>query len=640
MANQVFDQLIDQLKTAHLRAVFLWDGPSSWWQAALAEFTGSLSPSLSLGGEGHVEVTRYRDYLGQSYQQVVLDLSTGMNYDALAALHGTVAGGGCMHVILPASSPSTRRLRATAAGFETLLQLTPVDNIQSKLQTLLKAVAKYPERGRPAKPTEQQRAVITELLEHTNTPNILVADRGRGKSTAAGLAIHQLLQQEAAPNVVVTAPRRQAATTLLEHAGSTSHKLAFVAWDTLLRDNLNYTNQLLVIDEAGALPQHALKRLLAKFQVWIMTTTVDGYEGSGRGFAIRLQQQVTQTMNGRSHTLTEPMRWAANDPAELWLRTALLMNSSMHENQTTDVSTLQLQLCHASSLTERQLTDCFALLMEAHYQSSPNDLRLLLDDPQQQLLLALSQQQCIAVVWLSTEGPLPQSLHQPIVSGQRRPPGNLLPQSLAYHLQIPQVLAHKWLRVVRIVVDENQRQRGIGLRLLHECAAVAEATQCVALGTSFGGTNQLLKFWRAAGFSLVRQSHKLNMASGYAAVTMLKPLQPFTGELESLAVASELAQAERVWRQQSEPAVVPDFISHELVALLQRQLTAFVAGSLNLADIQFSLVLWAKFGGQLPASLQQLLRQPAPLADLAKHAGYNSQAELAKALRAHLQKLL
>lgn len=83
-----------------------------------------------------------------------------------------------------------------------------------------------------------------------------------------------------------------------------------------------------------------------------------------------------------------------------------------------------------------------------------------------------------------------------------------------------------------------------------------------------------------------------------------------------------------------------DFISHELVALLQRQLTAFVAGSLNLADIQFSLVLWAKFGGQLPASLQQLLRQPAPLADLAKHAGYNSQAELAKALRAHLQKLL
>src|SRR5690554_7710742 len=43
---------------------------------------------------------------------------------------------------------------------------------------------------------------------------------------------------------------------------------------------------------------------------------------------------------------------------------------------------------HASQLSEAELTDVIGLLLEAHYQSSPNDLRLLLDDPHQQLLLA------------------------------------------------------------------------------------------------------------------------------------------------------------------------------------------------------------------------------------------------------------
>ncbi|MEX1220936.1 MAG: GNAT family N-acetyltransferase [Idiomarina sp.] len=639
MANEVFQQLIEKLKTAHLRAVFLWDGPPQWWQTALADFSANLSPSLRLGGAANAEVTRYRDYLGESYQEVVLDLSAGMNYDALAALHGTVTGGGCLHVILQASSPSSQRLTASAEAFATVQHLTPTENIHSQLETMLQAVNDYPTRSYPAKPSEQQSAVIDALIKNIETPNLLIADRGRGKSTAAGLAIRQLLQQNTAAStdrkVVVTAPRRRAAATLLEHAGAQSNQLTFVAWDRLLRDNLNHANELLVIDEAGAIPQHILKQLLAKFTVWIMTTTVDGYEGSGRGFAIRLQREVTETMAGKSLTLTEPLRWAPADPAEQWLATALLMNSQPPATPPATTESLSLQHCHASELSEQQLTDCFALLMEAHYQSSPNDLRLLLDDSQQQLLLALHEQQCVGAVWLASEGPLPTTLHQPIVSGQRRPPGNLLPQTLAYHFQLAEVLAHKWLRIVRIVVPQNLRQRGVATRLLRDCERVAEQTGCVALGTSFGGTSELVAFWQKAGYQLVRQSQKLNMASGYASATMLKPLQPFAGELSPLNTAAKLAQAERQWRDQGALTSSSD---SDLVLLLERQLTAFIKGSVTLPDIQFSVALWGQITGRLPAALQQCLQQPIALAEVAKQAGLQSQAELSQALRAHLQK--
>lgn len=641
MANEVFLQLIEKLKTAHLRAVFLWDGLPQWRQTALADLSANLSPCLRLGGAGNAEVTRYRDYLGESYQEVILDLSAGMNYDALAALHGTVTGGGCLHVILPAASPSSQRLIGWAEKFATVLHLTPTDSIHTQLETMLAAVAQYPDRRHPDKPSEPQRAVIDALIKNIQTPNLLVADRGRGKSTAAGLAIRKLLQQNTGAStdlkVVVTAPRRRAAATLLEHAGTQSSQLTFVAWDRLLRDQLRHTNELLVIDEAGAIPQHILKQLLAKFNVWIMTTTVDGYEGSGRGFAIRLQREVTQSMAGKSLSLTEPLRWAPGDPAEQWLANALLMNSQVLATPPAEVQKLSLQHCHASELSEQQLTDCFALLMEAHYQSSPNDLRLLLDDTDQQLLLAVHEHKCIGVVWLATEGPLPAELHQPIVSGQRRPPGNLLPQTLAYHFQLAEVLAHKWLRVVRIVVPEHLRQRGIATSLLNECERIAEQADCLALGTSFGGTTDLLEFWQKAGYQLVRQSQKLNMASGYAAVTMLKPLQPFAGELTLLSTAAELAQAERQWRYRG---ALISTISTDLLQLLERQLAAFINGSVTLPDIQFSIILWAQVTGRLPLVLQQSLQQPIALAEVAKLAGLQSQAELSETLRGLLQKQL
>jgi len=675
---QLVAQLQSGLKTAHLRAVFLFQcslmgggdtAPADSHTHATSSLTANIQQlsqgytnQLSLGSASGVAepipIHRYRDYLGATYAFVHLHFDHDLNYDALAAVAGTLAGGGILCITLPVGAaelkPSLQRLHSHANEFPLVQAVTSEQGFIDALRQMLHDLSEKPAPTTTAiaYPTLAQQRIIDALLaalpqeqrQQPCVPQLLLADRGRGKSTCAGLAVNAALPS--GRRFLVTAPRKSSAMTLIQAAGGESAQVRFVAWDKLLSSKQKTPDEYLLIDEAGAIPQHILQQLLSRFQVWVITTTVDGYEGAGRGFAIRLQRQLEEQYATKSHQLTQPLRWHATDQLEPWLKQALLMQSAATPADDCKVvlsdtppppADTMIHETHASELDPAALESVFKLLTDAHYQTSPNDLKLLLDDPKQRLLLVYQHTTCTAVAWLSHEGPLSADLHTAITRGERRPAGNLLPQSLAYFSQCEAALNHAWLRVVRIAVKTSHRRQHLGTQLLTRAYEIAQGTGCVGLGTVFGGDDTLLRFWQASGFQLLRQSSKINMASGYAAVTMVKFIDPNPQpDLAILDAAQTFAAQERQWRQSR---VLPSTIPADSQFFSQHLVASFRAGILPFDVCHFALLIFAQGDCPVsfPKSLRTALEQPNTAAEVAKQGGYESQKALLKTLRSLLK---
>ena len=136
---------------------------------------------------------------------------------------------------------------------------------------------------------------------HRKRPLVLTADRGRGKSSTLGIAAAQLLVERHGLDIIVTAPSVKAIEPVFSHAiqrlevievVNATHirhqggSLRFVAPDDLLKSKPDC--DLLLVDEAAAIPIPMLKSMVGIYHRMVFSTTVHGYEGSGRGFGIKL----------------------------------------------------------------------------------------------------------------------------------------------------------------------------------------------------------------------------------------------------------------------------------------------------------------------------------------------------------------
>ncbi|CAI8153210.1 MAG: tRNA(Met) cytidine acetyltransferase TmcA [Pseudidiomarina mangrovi] len=445
---------------------------------------------------------RYRDYLGANNSLVVLNFQHSIHADALAALAGTITAGGLLIINLPRHVTAfTERLLRLAQRFAWVVPIAH----QSALEQAYHRLSQRPIQAllEPTFPTAMQQQIISAMLNQTQSLHLLMADRGRGKSTTLGAALAQYSGPE---RLIVTAPRRSQVEGLLKQADG---RAEFIAWERLLE--LPSTDLRLVIDEAAGLPIHILQQLCQRFQVWGLATTVEGYEGCGRGFVIRFLAWLSQQQGYVQHQLQQALRWRTPDDCEDWLEQLLCLR--------TVANTLNWQdgyhWLHASELNDEQLQQVMQLLLEAHYQSSPNDLRLLLDDERQKLLLHCHQGALVGLVWVAQEGPIAADLHRGIIAGTRRPAGDLLPQALAYNWQQTAPLQWRWWRIVRIAVNDTSRRQGHGSALLAQIHQLALQHQIDALGSSFGAAAEVLAFWQANQFTLVHRGQKRQMASGY-----------------------------------------------------------------------------------------------------------------------------
>lgn len=393
--------------------------------------------------------------------------------------------------------------------------------------------------------TEHQQQAVQAILNvvsgHRRRPLVLTADRGRGKSAALGIAAAQLFKQNK-QQLIITAPTPETAGTALWHfqqsVPATAHSvLRFVPVDELLL-TLPATD-LLLVDEAAAIPTPQLKRLLQHYSRIVFASTEHGYEGTGRGFQLRFQHYLQQNAPGwRKLHLQQPVRYQQNDPLEQLIFNSFLLNSELPK--ITSAPSQAVVNCYQADdwlQQPQKLRQVFSLLCFAHYQTQVTDLAALLDNPKLVVYTLEQQGQLLACALISYEGELQQTLAQQIYQGERRVQGHLLAQSLAFHLAQPELATLALPRLMRIAVHPACQLQGWGSYLIRQIATDLKQQNYPFWGTSFGATAGLLHFWYKAGFQPVRLGITADKASGEHSLLMLAALNSHHGIIGQLQQA-------------------------------------------------------------------------------------------------------
>ncbi|TKY84306.1 GNAT family N-acetyltransferase [Pectobacterium polonicum] len=490
-------------------------------------------PSLS--------ASRVRTLLGREFLHAVFDARSGVDVEALAMLSGTLQAGSWLIMLVPSwqswpTLPDEDSLRwseqqqpiATPHFIQHFQrQLLADEDVVLWQQGLELTVRPLAERvywqSVNGEPTVRQQHILHELSAAESGIFVITAPRGRGKSTLAGM-----LTQRSRGTCWLTAPSRVATDILHQHARADAQ---FWAPDALLAHcRLHGVSDIdwLLIDEAAAIPSSLLAALLPYFPRILMTTTVQGYEGTGRGFLLKFCASLPQW---RAFTLDDPLRWAVNDPLERVLDQALLFNEPTSFHSPLHPVAGSLALPSLDIRTERaadwlthpeRLAGCYALLCSAHYRTSPLDLRRLMDAPGMHIASAQVAGEMCGVLWLVEEGGLSASLAHEVWAGRRRPRGNLVAQSLAAHAGLWNAPTLRARRISRIAVASSSRRQGIGRALIAEQTREAQQQALDYLSVSFGYQPALWAFWQSCGFQLVRIGSHLEASSGcYSAMAIL-----------------------------------------------------------------------------------------------------------------------
>ena len=420
---------------------------------------------------------------------------------------------------------------------------------------------RFPEEVYGACRSGDQRDAVhaCERLSEAGTAVVLDADRGRGKSSAAGLAAAAFARSGA--SVLVTAPSYRNAAELLERAaealasmdgsfedgrgGDTRPFLRTDDGEVRFRPPANATTSsadVLFVDEAAAIPVRTLRELLPVAPSACFATTVRGYEGSGRGFDIRFRESLEASHDVTACHLSEPIRYAPADPIEVWLFHALLLDSTpppgdLFEGTAASDAAYERLDRDRLAANESLLRELFGLLVRAHYRTQPDDLARLLDAPDVSVRALTVDGHPVSAALLAREGGLDAGTRRVAYEGDRIS-GNLIPDLLTSQLRDPEAAAPVGVRVVRIVTHHAVRSAGFGSRLLAELDAEfgAEGSPNASpsvdyLGVSYGATPSLLRFWSSNGYRTVHLSTTRNDASGEHSAVMLRPLSDAGSDL-------------------------------------------------------------------------------------------------------------
>ncbi|MDS0299240.1 GNAT family N-acetyltransferase [Halogeometricum sp. S1BR25-6] len=395
---------------------------------------------------------------------------------------------------------------------------------------------------------DQSRAL--SALERLRTPGeavVVEADRGRGKSSAAGLAAGSLAA--AGRDVLVTAPgygnAREAfvrSAALLSEIGSLdahdeeAHVVRAVDGgrvrfaDPPTAATLPDDPDVVLVDEAAALPVRLLSSFLDAPSVGFFTT-VHGYEGAGRGFSVRFRDRLSESdLSATDVRMDDPIRYARGDPVESWSFRALLLDARPAVDPLVADATPESTEYRALSKDElagddHLLHEVFGLLVLAHYRTEPDDLARLLDAPNLSVRALTHEGHVVSVALLAREGGLDAETRRSMYEGARVR-GNMLPDVFTSQLRDEEAAVPVGYRVVRIATHHAARSTGLGSKLLAEVRAEKSTSdeKVDYLGVGYGATPELLSFWRGNGYGTVHLSTTRNDTSGEYSALMLDPL--------------------------------------------------------------------------------------------------------------------
>ncbi len=560
---------LEALRLAGERRLLLITGAESWTIDQAAMFWQSTDLWLGHGPQTNdpLAINKAQQLLGHEYRHVIFNGFSGFHPDMLAACSGMVKAGGLLILLMPPladwdtfADPDQLRYVSLPSQIH---RCAP--NFLLRLRRLLQQQELHAHWDQthglrhwhdPEDShwdliaddfgclSEAQRQAVIAIEQcahgHSGRPLVLTADRGRGKSSALGLAVGRLLRSTVAKGyrILLTAPSYATCSTLLRHAqdssGATPHaqglelgnnQLRFFSPERLLDEQP--PADLLLVDEAAAIPTSLLSRLLAHYPRIVFATTLHGYEGSGQGFALRIQPELERLAPGwQAIHLPHPIRWSPSDPLEPQIAQLLLLDAESgtpHPSQTPQWRWItQAEL----AVDEELLRQVFGLLLLAHYQTSPSDLRTLLDAPDLALLTVWEDEVISGVALIVREGELESELAEQIWLGRRRPRGQLLPQTLLTHAGYRQAGNFRYARIMRIAVHPSRQGQGLGQQLLQQAELWAHEQRIDFMGAAFGATPTLLNFWQRQAYQVVRLGLSRDAASGCHSIILLKAIEP------------------------------------------------------------------------------------------------------------------
>ncbi len=543
---------------------------------------------------GNVNKQTFKNKLGTESSYVLFYVNS-LNVDALAALSGTLVSGGILFIaiISETNKPSLFSQSLFNQRFKNKLliddsisyikehdKLVPAFSEQSDLLPNNKNDEKFSNQCITSEQFEAVKKIIQVVKGHRNRPLILTADRGRGKSSALAIACADLLiNSHVYLKIVITSAHRHSLNIFFKqladslgdkkitkhNENSIEHEngiIEFVAIDELLLNKP--TVGCLLVDEAASIPLYQLNELMLNYHRSVFSSTVHGYEGAGRSFSIKFIKQIKKSYpEFNSLHINQPIRWAENDPLERFIFDLCLLDAELpvlslkhhdkilltennsllnkHKLHDIDNSALTFNKLSANHLAQNEalLSKVFAVLVTAHYQTSPNDLKLLLDNENLEILTVSVNNVIAGVALLLREGGIKKEGGTPkdnnnvgvtteeinlIKKNRRRLKNQFIPQSLLTHSGEENSFDYTYLRIMRIAIVPELQNKKIGERFLLYIESYSKKNGIDFIGTSFGANSTLLNFWLKQQYKIVRLGFTRDKASGEHSALLLKSL--------------------------------------------------------------------------------------------------------------------
>lgn len=635
MDDKQLASILQASQYSNCRFPIVLSGEQSWCISTLlslklirhSENAIFVSSQATLEGFNCIPANKVKGLLGRECELLVWDGFSGFHPDALGAATGLLKGGGVFVFIVPqfedlvnSPDPDYQRMCANEEELKHVntyfLQRLKHFFARSECflfeqNSNLRTALTIPETktANQVLPTPDQEQTIDSIMHvvegHRRRPLVITADRGRGKSSALGIAAAKVVLKYN-KDVLLTAPSKRACEQVFQHFGKTisdlgyspddyTQKLQFIAPDELL--NTKPSCQLLMIDEAAGIAAPLLTELLKHYSRIVFSTTIHGYEGNGQGFAIRFRKQLDLlSPDWKSIHLNIPVRWSENDPLENWISDLLFLslNSSSFKSEKNEklLPTEFIVKWHTQEELATQpglLDQVITLLVNAHYQTSPDDIRLILDHPgihvacgYVKLSNSLEDITLISAMLLISEGQITnQELQNNILNGNRRLRGHLVPQSLATFSGNKSLLESCSLRVMRIAVQAKFKNQGFGSKLLEAAYHYADKLDFDYLSTAFGLTSELLSFWRKNQFLLLKLGIQRDNASACYTAIMARPLNE--------KAKSQTIELQQLFAQQLYTGISRQYRGHSTNTLLDTiNATQFVEKDVYLDEKQLT----------------------------------------------------
>lgn len=399
---------------------------------------------------------------------------------------------------------------------------------------------------------------LEELIEKEGMV-VLTADRGRGKSVSIGIASVGLAvsSKKKRFRIVVTAPEPENVQSLMKFAKKSlevlGYKTKVITDNGLIKEvyakgiGIRYypptkgyrqRAELYIVDEAAGIHVPILHRYLEKERV-VFSSTIHGYEGAGRGFSVKFLKKAKEKREYKEVHLSTPIRYAEGDPIEKWLFDVLLLDAEPVELTEEDYELIRKMEVY---LEEPDLDDWFendredlrhfvGIYVLAHYRNRPSDVALLADAPHHEArVLRLKNGKIVTAIQIAKEGGIPKAVIDKMAKGYK-PPGNIIPDMMVKHHYAKEFARLKGYRVVRIATHPDAMDMGLGSKALELLIKEAEEKGLDWVGSGFGASPELIRFWVRNGFAVVHLSPTRNPVSGEYTAIVIKPISEKAKEI-------------------------------------------------------------------------------------------------------------